>query len=88
MRADLRLADLGTGRVPSKLMNVKVPASTADRIDAMAAALGCSKTAAVIALFNEGLDIFKERWGEFTAPGPRRVRRGRPAVLVEASEQP
>jgi len=87
MRADLRLADLGTERSPSKLMNVKVPADLNDAIDQAAADLGCSKTAVVIALVNEGLDAFAARRAEFPAArGPRRVRRGRPAVAVEESQ--
>lgn len=63
-RADLRLADLHQSAGPSKLMNVKVPAHVADAIDGMVATLGCTKTAAVIALMNEGLDVFEARRGE------------------------
>lgn len=81
MNANLRLSDLEGGTsAPSKLMNVKIPASVAEAIDQVAAELGCSKTAVVIALMNEGLDEFGERRGEFPAePSARRVRRGRPA---------
>jgi len=55
MRADLRLADLERKKVPSKLMNVKVPDNVSEGIDRVAEELGCSKTAVVIALLNEGL---------------------------------
>ena len=54
MRADLRLSDLERKKVPSKLMNVKVPDNVSDGIDRVAEELGCSKTAVVIALLNEG----------------------------------
>lgn len=56
MRSDLRLADLGEKPAPSKLMNVQIPAHVSAAIDRLAHDLGCSKTAAVIALLNEGLD--------------------------------
>jgi hypothetical protein len=56
MRSDLRLADLGKEPAPSKLMNVQIPAHVSDAIDRVARDLGCSKTSAVIALLNEGLD--------------------------------
>lgn len=70
MRANLRLADLESagGRARCKLMNVKVPESTMARIDAVAAALGCSKTDAVIALLNEGLDHSGDVLKGFTRP--------------------
>ncbi len=42
-------------------MNVKVPDTVLERIDAVAASLGCAKTAVVIALLNEGLDAFAEQ---------------------------
>ncbi len=59
MRADLRLSDLERKKVPSKLMNVKVPDNVSEGIDRVAEELGCSKTAVVIALLNEGLDAAK-----------------------------
>ena len=86
MRADLRLADLQeqtSGR--SKLMNVKVPVDVAIGIERIAGALGCTKTSAVVALLNEGLDAFDERRDEFTPATTRRPRRGRPP-LEEASD--
>jgi hypothetical protein len=61
MRADLRLADLSRGPIPSKLMNVQIPARVSDAIDRVARDLGCSKTAAVVALLNEGLDAAHDR---------------------------
>jgi hypothetical protein len=81
MRADLRLADLESGieRVPTKLMNVKLPNSLWDAIDDVAEELGCTKTAAVVALLNEGLDAFGERRHEFPSFAAKRPRRGRPA---------
>jgi hypothetical protein len=81
MRADLRLSDLERKKVPSKLMNVKVPDNVSDGIDRVAEELGCSKTAVVIALLNEGLDAAKAtlppRAGR---PGQRSPRRGRPPL--------
>ena len=81
MRANLRLADLqsGTERVPTKLVNVQIPARLSKGIDHVANQLGCTKTAAVVALLNEGLDAFSERRGEFPASPKTRPRRGRPA---------
>lgn len=71
---NIRLSDLqGQGqRTPWKLMNVKVPDTVLARIDAVAASLGCAKTAVVIALLNEGLDAFAEQQG---AAAPRVRRR-------------
>lgn len=85
-RADLRLADLHqSAGGPAKLMNVKVPVDVAVGIERVAGELGCTKTAAVIALMNEGLDAFDARRDEFTAPArPRRTRRGRPPMATEA----
>ena len=83
MRADLRLSDLERKKVPSKLMNVKVPDNVSDGIDRVAEELGCSKTAVVIALLNEGLDVARDkvpaRTGQKT---PRPPRRGRPPLPV------
>ncbi len=73
MRMNIRLSDLqGHGqRTPWKLMNVKVPDTVLQRIDAVAASLGCAKTAVVIALLNEGLDAYAEQQG-VTAPKAKR----------------
>src|SRR5215831_11737267 len=72
MRADLRLSDLERKKVPSKLMNVKVPDNVSEGIDRVAEELGCSKTAVVIALLNEGLDasrsVVPARSARNTAP--------------------
>jgi len=58
MRSDLRLLDLRQReRGISKLMNVKIPTHVSDAIQRVAKALGASKTEAVIALLNEGLDV-------------------------------
>ena len=40
----------------SKLMNLKVPASVSDGIERVARDLGLTKTEAVIALLNDGLE--------------------------------
>ena len=62
MRADLRLSDLAERQVaPTKLMNVKIPDSVSAGIDEVADELSCSKTAAVVALLNEGLSAFARR---------------------------
>ena len=62
MRADLRLSDLTDREVaPTKLMNVKIPDSVSEGIDQVADELSCSKTAAVVALLNEGLSAFATR---------------------------
>jgi hypothetical protein len=57
---EFRLADLQRERAVTelKLMNVMVPESLADALDAAAKYLGCTKTAVVIAMLNEGLDVF------------------------------
>ena len=87
MRADLRLVDLKSGveRVPTKLMNVKIPGGLSAAIDHTADDLGCTKTAAVVALLNEGLDAFHERRKEFPAVPTKRTRRGRPRKPVNRS---
>lgn len=73
MRADLRLSDLAERRVaPTKLMNVKIPDSVSTGIDQVADELSCSKTAAVVALLNEGLSAF--------------ARRGQPSVPQRSAE--
>lgn len=80
MRSDLRLADLGKEPIPSKLMNVQIPAHVAAAIDDMARTLGCSKTSAVIALLNEGLDSAQVSLKGFRprADSAPRKRPGRP----------
>ena len=51
MRGDLRLKDLkARERVPSKLMNFKLPLNVSDGIDRVAKQLGASKTSVVVAL--------------------------------------
>jgi len=55
-RSELRIADLkGRTRIPSKLMNVKVPLSMVQSIDRLAREFGQTKTGIVLALLNEGL---------------------------------
>ncbi|MGH7789350.1 MAG: hypothetical protein ACRERC_20940 [Candidatus Binatia bacterium] len=87
MRADLRLADLERRKVPSKLMNVKVPDNVSEGIDRVAEELGCSKTAVVIALLNEGLDaatiVVPPRTGQ--KPANRPPRRGRPPLPLPSA---
>lgn len=87
MRADLRLADLeANGNRATKLMNVKIPDTLAEAIDAAAAELGCSKMAVVIALLNEGLDEFQDHRSDFPATAPEgRARRGRPPLPATAA---
>lgn len=81
MRADLRLSDLERKKVPSKLMNVKVPDNVSEGIDRVAEELGCSKTAVVIALLNEGLDRARASLPAGTKrTGQRLPRRGRPPL--------
>ena len=85
MRADLRLVDLERKKVPSKLMNVKVPDNVSDGIDRVAEELGCSKTAVVIALLNEGLDVARNQLPNKPARNtPRLPRRGRPPLPLPA----
>lgn len=58
MRSDLRLTDLRRrDKATSKLMNVKIPTDVSNAISRVARDLGASKTEAVIALLNEGLDF-------------------------------
>jgi len=62
VRSTLRLADLEhDAGVTSKLLNVKVPDTLMEQIAAIAHELGCSKTAVVVALLNEGLDAQAEQ---------------------------
>jgi hypothetical protein len=88
MRANLRLSDLEqqADHNATKLMNVKVPTSLNDAIDEMASNLECSKTDAVIALLNEGLDAFAEKRHEFKPSAQKRPRRGRPPVRQSQNE--
>lgn len=60
----LRLADLL--RTPSsatdrRLVNLKVPADTLQRVHQLARILGVTKTAAVVAVLNEGLQAAHRR---------------------------
>ena len=80
MRSYLRLSDLRhpARKAPDKLMNVRIPVHVSDGIARVARELGVSKTEAVIALFNEGLDIATERLRGWEAkrpelPPPKRV---------------
>ena len=62
----LRLSDLL--RAPSnaaerRLVNLKVPADTLRRVHQLAQRLGVTKTAAVIAVLNEGLQAAQRRHG-------------------------
>ena len=62
----LRLSDLL--RAPSnaaerRLVNLKVPADTLRRVHQLAQRLGVTKTAAVIAVLNEGLQAAQRRRG-------------------------
>lgn len=88
MRADLRLSDLEqqAAHGATKLMNAKVPISLSDSIDSMAENLGCSKTDAVIALLNEGLDAFEEKRSQFPLSAQKRPRRGRPRARQSQDE--
>lgn len=79
-RSGLRLDDLRTeGQASAKLMNVKITETTASRIDRVVADTGWTKTAVVIALLNEGLEIWADVRRGWTPPSaPTRKRRGRP----------
>ena len=59
-RGNLRIADLKQ-RTPSasRLMNVKVPSSIADRVAEIATRTGANKTEVIVALLNAGLDAAK-----------------------------
>jgi hypothetical protein len=71
-------------------MNVMIPTGTAEAIDELVEQLGCSKTAAVVALLNEGLAIFDKRRDELTANAStgKRPRRGRPPAPIARSKSP
>ena len=60
----LRLSDLlraPTSPADHRLVNLKVPADTLRRVHQLAHKLGVTKTAAVIALLNEGLQAIHRR---------------------------
>ena len=60
----LRLADLlraPTTTADHRLVNLKVPADTLRRVHQLAQRLGVTKTAAVIAVLNEGLQAAQRR---------------------------
>ncbi len=81
MRSELRLKDLQGEKSPSKLMNVKVPDTVSRAIEKVAKETGSSKTATVIALLNEGLDVLVRSEPEAKGRRPtaqRKPRRGRP----------
>jgi hypothetical protein len=63
---------------------VEVPAELFDAIDHIADEMVGTRTAAVLALLNEGLIAFNERRDEFPSspPATKRPRRGRPAHAV------
>jgi hypothetical protein len=84
MQSDLRLTTLREQtQARSKLMNVEVPHTLAAALHRAVQELGCTKTAAVIALLNEGLDEFAKRRKELVpsgaGPKQKRKRRGRPS---------
>lgn len=69
MRSELRIADLkrrkrGAGR----LMNVKVPAEIGAAVERVAKALDVTKTDAVVALLNHGLDVASRSLGGWRPP--------------------
>jgi hypothetical protein len=81
MRSELRLKDLKSTKSPSKLMNVKVPDTVSRAIEKVARETGSSKTATVVALLNEGLDVLLDTTPEARGRKPPRRRprrRGRP----------
>jgi predicted DNA-binding protein len=64
MRSQLRIADLQRGtRVPSRMMNVRIPTDVAEAIDQLSKKLGASKTDVVSALLNEGLNVARKKRG-------------------------
>jgi hypothetical protein len=62
-RASLRIHDLKSREHPgpTRLINIKVPNSTAAEIDHLAKRLNVSKTAVVIALLNEGIEVAQQK---------------------------
>ena len=74
----LRLSDLvhdPTSLADRRLVNLKVPADILQRVHAVARKLGVTKTAAIIALLNEGLTEAHKR-GVGAASVRRAKRRG------------
>jgi len=62
--AQLRLSDLvrePTTSADRRLVNLKVPADLLQRIHAVARTLGVAKSAAIVALLNEGLHAAQRR---------------------------
>ena len=59
---------------------MKVPDNVSEGIDRVAEELGCSKTAVVIALLNEGLDAARAELPAGPRAGKRSPRRGRPPL--------
>jgi hypothetical protein len=60
----LRLSDLlhaSTQRLDRRVVNLKIPADTLRRVHELARKLGVSKTAAVVAVLNEGLHAASRR---------------------------
>jgi hypothetical protein len=60
----LRLSDLlhaSSERLDRRVVNLKVPADTLRRVHELARKLGVSKTAAVVAVLNEGLQAASRR---------------------------
>jgi len=57
--SDLRIADLIArgSPPPSKLMNIKIPQTVAERVARIVRETGATKTDVIIALLNEGLDV-------------------------------
>lgn len=61
-RGHLRLADLKQRQhVATRMMNTKIPAYVAERIDKIATHIGATKTEVVVALLEAGLDAAKRR---------------------------
>ena len=59
-RSTLRLDDLKQRQhVASRMLNVKVPTYIAERVDAIAAHVGATKTEVIVALLNTALEAAK-----------------------------
>ena len=67
-------------------MNVKVPDNVSDGIDRVAEELGCSKTAVVIALLNEGSTLRAASCPKPPRNTPRPPRRGARLFRFPATE--
>jgi len=68
--AQLRLADLLSEHLNAddrRLVNLKVPADVLTRVHGLARRLGTTKTAAIVALLNEGLQQAHRRGGGLKA---------------------